>query len=130
MAPNQPPVYKWAVAVGNSPAFDVKASYPDADEGRMLLKDADGAVVFAAAHGVPCTFSRGDRVEAADGPVLRLPPHMAGEHGHWIAMIGTGWHEVLPGLQASLTTFNWALRDPEVNVQFRCTPEGDAQQHD
>lgn len=59
MPEKTPPVYRWAVSLGSStlPAF-VDAAYPVIDEGHMLLKDADHKIVFAAAPGTGCSFTR------------------------------------------------------------------------
>jgi hypothetical protein len=55
-----------------------------------------------------------------DGPVVRIPEHMAEEGGYRVARIGAGFTEIFPGLEAAV--FWPADDDGKLTAHFRLTP--------
>jgi hypothetical protein len=73
MPENPPPAYRWTVSLSDGQRFSVEAAYPVIDDGHMLLKDSAHKVVFAAAPGSGCSFTRaGLATSAPDTPDGRL----------------------------------------------------------
>ena len=58
MPQTTPPTYKWIVHLADGSHFPVEAAYPTIDDGHMLLKNSAGKIVFAAAPGTGCSFTR------------------------------------------------------------------------
>lgn len=78
MPENKPPVYSWTVGLADSStSFTVDAAYPVIDDGHMLLKDSDHKIVFAAAPGAGCTFTRAG-LAATSEPGVTVKVHAGG----------------------------------------------------
>jgi hypothetical protein len=69
MPDNPPPAYRWTVSLTDGQSFPVEAAYPVIEDGHMLLKDPAHKIVFAAAPGTGCTFTRAGLADASPGPV-------------------------------------------------------------
>ena len=60
MPEKTPPTYKWAVSLAaESSSYTVEAAYPVVEiDGTMTLKDSGHKIVFMAASGTGCNFTR------------------------------------------------------------------------
>jgi hypothetical protein len=123
MPEKSPPAYRWDVALAADPghALTVEAAYPVLDsDGHMLLKDSDHKIVFAAAPGTGCTFTRGAPVTPAAGPVTvtKFPDGCTCTYSTWTGTGDQAWRWE--------RKVNWGCKADHAEIDQRAALTADA----